>query len=311
MHQGLKVMIENPKGSIRSGVDKDGTPWKTVMKMPYGFLHGTKGADGEEIDVYVGPKKDASHAYVVHQRKVDGKGYDEDKIMLGQPSKEHAIKAYLQHYDDPKFLGPVKEVPIDRLKALIESGKKLRKISSVSLWAMADELAKLANNPFDVETGGHSQATLDAVAQRQGFQNHAHFQQHQAQVQPQLQAKLYHAEQSHPIISQNRGVGDFEMERQALKNLKPKPAPLNINPHELMQDVAGKAMVPRPRAVVPSLAKAPLKGAIKPGAVTGMFSNLMHHVLLFQRGPHAHPRHPEAHRPARRQHEARRVPRGQ
>lgn len=129
-HQGLHIAVENRKGSVRSGVDKDGHKWRTVMKHPYGYIKGTKGADGEEVDAYVGPKKDATHAYVVHQHKPDGKGYDEDKVMLGFASKKDAVKGYLKHYDDPKFLGPVSEVPMERLKELVEEGKPLKKISS-------------------------------------------------------------------------------------------------------------------------------------------------------------------------------------
>lgn len=126
-HQGLGIAVENRKGSVRKGVDKDGKPWRTEMKMPYGYIKGTKGADGEEVDAYVGPKKDATHAFVVHQRKDNGKGYDEDKVMLGQPSLAAAKKAYLAHYNDPKFLGPVSTVPMEHLKELLRArhGEKL------------------------------------------------------------------------------------------------------------------------------------------------------------------------------------------
>lgn len=142
-HQGLGIAVENRKGSVRKGVDKDGKPWRTEMKMPYGYIKGTKGADGEEVDAYVGPKKDATHAFVVHQRKDNGKGYDEDKVMLGFASKEEAVKGYLKHYNDPKFLGPVSTVPMDRLKELVESGKTLKKISSARMDSFFDELQKL------------------------------------------------------------------------------------------------------------------------------------------------------------------------
>jgi hypothetical protein len=130
-HQGLGIAIENRKGSVRKGVDKDGKPWRTEMKLPYGYIKGSNGADGEEVDCYVGPVKDAPEAHVVHQHRSNGKGYDEDKVMLGFNSKEEAREAYLKHYNDPKFLGPMKSVPIERLKELVESGKKLVKISAL------------------------------------------------------------------------------------------------------------------------------------------------------------------------------------
>lgn len=142
-HQGLPIAIENRKGSVRKGVDKDGKPWRTEMKHPYGYIKGTKGKDGDEVDCYVGPVEDAPVAYVVHQHKADGKGHDEDKVMLGFASEEDAEKAYLKHYDDPKFLGPISAVPIEKLKALISEGKKLVKISQASALAFLDELAKI------------------------------------------------------------------------------------------------------------------------------------------------------------------------
>lgn len=130
--QGLKITVENKKGSVRQGVDSDGKKWRTKMKVPYGFFNGTKGADGEEVDVFVGPDKEAKNAYVVHQHKVDGKGYDEDKVILGCTSKEDAIKLYLAHYSDKKFLGPVKEVSMGRLKAMFDTGRLLKKIAAAA-----------------------------------------------------------------------------------------------------------------------------------------------------------------------------------
>lgn len=133
--QGLRLAIENRKGSVRSGTDKDGKPWRTKMVHPYGYIKGTKGSDGEEVDMYLGPKPDATHAFVVHQNKDDGKTYDEDKVMLGFGSKEEATKAYLKHYNDPKFLGPVKEVPMQRIEALVGAAKPTIKISRIATFA--------------------------------------------------------------------------------------------------------------------------------------------------------------------------------
>jgi GNAT superfamily N-acetyltransferase len=127
--QGLRIAIENRKGSVRKGKDSDGNEWRTKMKHPYGYLVGTKGADGEPVDCYVGPDKDAPAAFVVHQRKDDGKGYDEDKVMLGFKSKKEAKEAYLKHYDDPKFLGPISRVDMERFRNLVKSKKKLVKIA--------------------------------------------------------------------------------------------------------------------------------------------------------------------------------------
>ena len=128
--QGIPIAIENRRGSVRKGTSPDGHEWRTKMKYPYGYIKGTKGADGEEVDAYVGPDKAAPAAFVVHQHCDTGKGYDEDKVMLGFASKLEAKNAFLAHYDSPKFLGPIKRVPMERLRELVESKIRLVKISS-------------------------------------------------------------------------------------------------------------------------------------------------------------------------------------
>ncbi len=121
--QGLQVAIENRKGSVREGKNDDGSKWKTKYKIPYGYIEGTKGADGEEVDAYVGPDKESPKAYVVKQKKDDG-SYDEDTVMLGFKSKAKARKAILQHYDDPKYIGATKAVPVEELKRELAQARK-------------------------------------------------------------------------------------------------------------------------------------------------------------------------------------------
>lgn len=127
--QGIPVAIENRKGSVRKGKNEDGTEWKIKYKIPYGYIKGTKGADGDEVDAYVGPKKDADQAFVVHQKKDNGK-YDEDTVMLGFKNKAEAKKAILAHYDDSKYIGKVMPVSMERLKAIVKMKKRLTKLAS-------------------------------------------------------------------------------------------------------------------------------------------------------------------------------------
>jgi hypothetical protein len=127
--QGLRIAVENRKGDVRRGADSDGKKWETRMRMPYGYLVSTKGADGEPVDTYVGPGKEAPDAYVVHQRDKETGKYDEDKVMLGFRSKKEAKEAFLAHYDSPKFLGPIKRVDVERLRELVASKKRLVKIA--------------------------------------------------------------------------------------------------------------------------------------------------------------------------------------
>lgn len=130
--RGIPVAIENRKGSVRKGKNDDGSEWKTKYKVPYGYIEGTKGADGDEIDAYVGGDRDADEVYVVHQKDDKGK-YDEDTVMLGFRSKAKARKAILDHYDDPKYVGSISTVAMDRFRDMLgkAKGKKLVKMSAI------------------------------------------------------------------------------------------------------------------------------------------------------------------------------------
>lgn len=107
---GLEIAIENPVGTVR-----EGKGWKTTMKNDYGYVCRSEAVDGDEVDVYLGPEMDsAPTVYVVHQRRAgDWKAYDEDKCMLGFTSEAAARTAYLAHYDDKRFLGPITAMPVD------------------------------------------------------------------------------------------------------------------------------------------------------------------------------------------------------
>lgn len=115
--QGLNISIENPKGSVRQGIGPHGKPWRTTMRHSYGYIRGSKGIDKDHVDCYVGPHENADYAYIVHQRKAgQWDRFDEDKVMLGFKTQAEARCAYLAHYDDPRFLGPITSMPMEEFK---------------------------------------------------------------------------------------------------------------------------------------------------------------------------------------------------
>jgi len=110
--QDLPISVENRKNSVRSGTDPDGGEWRTKMKVPYGYIPGTEGADGDAVDCFVGPEEDAAYAYVVHANNPETGEFNEDKVMLGFDSAESAKQVFLQHYDDPRFFGGLDTIPM-------------------------------------------------------------------------------------------------------------------------------------------------------------------------------------------------------
>jgi hypothetical protein len=124
--QGLRVAIENPKGSVRKWYDPEKKQHgQTVLVHPYGFIRGAKGADGEEVDAFVGPHRDSDKVFIVNQRQVkDLRRFDEHKVMLGFRTEEEARRAYLQNYDTkgPKMLGTIRTWTMDRFKRWLAHG---------------------------------------------------------------------------------------------------------------------------------------------------------------------------------------------
>ena len=95
------ISIEQPKGSVRSGVDSNGKKWETTMQNTYGYIRGTEGVDGDHIDVFLSDDIDGWNgrkAFVVDQYNEDG-SFDEHKVMLGFNEAADAETAYFANYD--------------------------------------------------------------------------------------------------------------------------------------------------------------------------------------------------------------------
>lgn len=95
------------------------------MKMPYGYIRGTRGMDGDEVDVFVGPMVDAKFAYVIMiKRQPEFVKDDEEKVLLGFPSRKVARDMFDKHYDDSRFFGRMRAIPMeDFKKAVGQPGK--------------------------------------------------------------------------------------------------------------------------------------------------------------------------------------------
>lgn len=123
---GIVIDVENAKGSTRSGTDPDGNEWSIKMKAHYGEIRKSEGADGDKLDVYIGPSDKSRWVFVVHQvnpATYDNPGeFDETKIILGVRTPNEAIKLYQAHYDREDFFGGMDMVPIEKFKAWLYLG---------------------------------------------------------------------------------------------------------------------------------------------------------------------------------------------
>ncbi|MCE6003367.1 hypothetical protein KSB07_03205 [Acinetobacter junii] len=117
----LKIAIENPAGSIRSGTDPNGNEWQITMKHHYGFIKNTTGADGDEIDVFVKNHLavEPKCAYIIKQLDNNGQ-FDEQKVIIGADSEEEAKEIYLSNYEKGwQGFGGIKKISmVDLLKKI-------------------------------------------------------------------------------------------------------------------------------------------------------------------------------------------------
>lgn len=124
---GFSITIENPKNSERSGKDKDGAAWSITMRNDYGYILGTKGKDGDHIDIFLSDSPEEGSVFVVDQIKEDG-SFDEHKVMYGFSGIEEAKAAYLSNYSPGwKGLGNITEVSKENFKKWIKSSKRKTK----------------------------------------------------------------------------------------------------------------------------------------------------------------------------------------
>lgn len=125
---GYDVTIEQPKGSIRRGKDKNGKAWESKMHYTYGYIRGTEGVDGDHIDVFLSDDPSTGNVFVVDQVDPETGAFDEHKVMYGFDNEEEAREAYLSNYEKGwKGLGNITEVSKDEFKKWINSSKRKTK----------------------------------------------------------------------------------------------------------------------------------------------------------------------------------------
>ncbi len=157
---GLDITIENPQGSVRSGVSPDGTAWQNEMAAHYGYIKGTHAADGDHVDTFIGPNPESKTAYVIDQVDPTTGKFDEPKTILGADSEAQARQLYAANYADGwNGLGAITPLPMDAFKAWVRDGVKNKPLGDITQWKPTDEraqpdVAKPAGVPAGAGDGG-------------------------------------------------------------------------------------------------------------------------------------------------------------
>ena len=129
---GLPITIETPMFTPRTG-KQDGKPWSIVCMPNYGYINGTKAADGDAFDVYVGPVPESTLVVVVNQVKPDG-SFDEHKALLGFHDVDTALSSYRNSYEKGwQGLGSYVICSMKQFKAWIREGDLSQPLQTTDL----------------------------------------------------------------------------------------------------------------------------------------------------------------------------------
>lgn len=116
---GIPITIENARGSTRRGIGADGKSWSVEMPAHYGYAKGSTGADGDDVDCYIGKHPASKRAFVVNQLDAETGKFDEHKCFLAYPIKQMALRDYEKAFSDGRGkdrIGSVVEMNIDEFK---------------------------------------------------------------------------------------------------------------------------------------------------------------------------------------------------
>lgn len=122
---GMDVTIEVPKGGMRRGTSRDGTQWEREASDHYGYIKRTEAADGEQVDVYLGPHAEQADAkvFVIDQVKPGTRAYDESKAMIGFADGRSARRSYEANFPKGlKTFGGIREMSIGEFKTWVKDG---------------------------------------------------------------------------------------------------------------------------------------------------------------------------------------------
>ncbi len=149
---GLDVTIENPAGTSRR-------PEWPPLKHSYGYVKRSEGADGDHVDVFLGPKAadESNPVFIVDQVNKDG-SFDEHKVMVGFADKGAARRGYLANYEKGwQGLGDITPMPFDQFKewvkdpnrTLVPAGSKVAGPTAPTRLATPPTTVAAANAEFD------------------------------------------------------------------------------------------------------------------------------------------------------------------
>lgn len=174
---GLDITIENPRGSTRSGTDADGKAWSVDMANHYGYIKRTEGADGDHVDVFIGPAPESTKVFVVDQVDPRTGKYDEHKVLMGFPSLAAARAGYLANYEQGwKGAGAITPMSMDEFKAWLKDGDTTKPLNPRVGKPKTEKQAKAAREAAKAEQAPNGAMPADKPKGEPEFGSEAYWQ---------------------------------------------------------------------------------------------------------------------------------------
>jgi hypothetical protein len=126
---GFDITIENPKGSIRTGLGPTGKQWQTEMPAAYGYLKRSTGNDGDHVDVYLADSAKPGQAFIIDQIEPQSRAFDEHKVVLGAATKNEARDIFVKAFSDgsgPRRIGAITRMSTEQFKEWLRDGDQTR-----------------------------------------------------------------------------------------------------------------------------------------------------------------------------------------
>ncbi len=164
MVHGLPITIETPRGATRSGTGASG-PWSVVMQHHYGYVRQTESeADGDAVDIFIGPDLDHDEVYVIDQHKADG-SFDEHKACIGFATPGAAMAGYMACYS-PGWtgFGGIRTMTIDEFKRWLNAGDTGAPIAEQTIKRLLGDADAVTASAADAR--GHAGKKSSPIAKR-------------------------------------------------------------------------------------------------------------------------------------------------
>lgn len=160
----LPITIEVGKGDVRESSPDAPKQWSVEMPHAYGYVKGSKGADGDESDVAVVGMHPTAHVFDTVNTNTGE--FDEHKTILGAGTTRAATYALRAMYDDGAAgrIGGVRAMTIPEYRAWLKTDASLQPVvmeapQGVSIDDVADQ--QLQEVDHAAETGQQSANDLE------------------------------------------------------------------------------------------------------------------------------------------------------